>query len=383
MISSRNWSKSKSSRLVVRTLYLVGIFVLFGAGELFAAERAGWQAEWERVQAGAKKEGKVIVFGPPGAAARRGLSEGFEKSFPGIEVEYNGMTGSKASPRLLAERRAGRYLVDVHVGGTGSMLQSLLPAGALDPIPPALILPEVVDPKKWWLGKLEFSDTAGKYNLVFTTNVRTHVAVNPKLVKTGELKSYWDFLNPKWRGKIVMDDPTLSGPGQGTAKFFLIHPDLGKEYIRRLFTEQKITLLRNERQALEWVVRGDYLIVISPSELHTNELKSKGLSIELVRGEQFKESSTLNVGFGSVALMNRAPHPNAARLYLNWLLSKEGQTDWSRASSYPSRRLDVPRDHLNPESLPQEGKSYLPTYREEYFRYNDEAEAFIIELLKR
>jgi ABC-type Fe3+ transport system substrate-binding protein len=81
--------------------------------------------------------------------------------------------------------------------------------------------------------------------------------------------------------------------------------------------------------------------------------------------------------------MNRAPHPNAARLYLNWLLSKEGQTDWSRASSYPSRRLDGPRDHLNPESLPQEGKSYLPTYKEEYFKYNDEAEALIIELLKR
>jgi iron(III) transport system substrate-binding protein len=361
----------------------LGVLGLFHPDRIWAAERSGWQAEWEQAVAAARKEGKVVVFGPPGAAARRGLTEGFEKSFAGIEVEYNGMTGSKASPRLLAERRAGRYLVDIHVGGTGSMLQSLLPSGALDPIPPALILPEVTDAKKWWLGRLEFADTAGKYNLVFTTNVRTHVAVNPKLVKKEELKSYWDFLDPKWRGKIVMDDPTLSGPGQGTAKFFLIHPDLGKEYIRRLFTEQKITLLRNERQALEWLVRGDYLVAISPSELQTNDMKSKGLPIELVRGEQFKESSTLNVGFGSVALINRAPHPNAAKVYLNWLLSKEGQTEWSRASSYPSRRLDVPRDHLTPESLPQDGKSYLPTYKEEYFRYNDEAEALIRDLLKR
>jgi hypothetical protein len=57
--------------------------------------------------------------------------------------------------------------------------------------------------------------------------------------------------------------------------------------------------------------------------------------------------------------------------------------DWSRASGYPSRLLDVPRDHLSPESIPQEGKSYLPTYKEEYFRYNDEVEDFIRELLKR
>jgi ABC-type Fe3+ transport system substrate-binding protein len=362
---------------------LIGVVSLFQGVPVRAAERPGWQAEWERVLTAARKEGKVVVFGPPGAAARKALTEGFQKSFAGIEVEYSGMTGSKASPRLLAERRAGSYLVDVHVGGTGTMLQSLLPAGALDPIEPVLILPEVIDPKKWWQGKLEFADTAGKYNLIFTTNVRTHVAVNPKLVKRDELKSYWDFLNPKWRAKIVMDDPTLSGPGQGTAKFFLIHPTLGREFIRRLFTEQKVTLVRNERQLLEWIVRGDYLIAISPSELNTNDLTAKGLPIELVRSDQFKEGSTLNAGFGSVARMNRAPHPNAARVYLNWLLSKDGQTEWSRGSGYPSRRLDVPRDHVSPESLPREGKSYLPTYKEEYFRYNDEVEAFIRELLKR
>lgn len=371
-------------RAVVSTVSIFVGAVSFFPGRVFpAAERPGWQAEWDRVLAAARKEGKVVVFGPPGAAARRALTEDFQKSFAGIEVEYTGITGSKLSPRILAERRAGQYLVDVHVGGTGTIVQSLLPERALDPVEPALILPDVLDPRKWWEGRLEFADSAGKYNLIFTTNVRTHIAVNPKSVNKEELLSYWDLLDPKWRGKIVMDDPTLSGPGQGTAKFFLIHPSLGKEFIRRFFTEQKITLVRNERQMLEWIVRGDYLIAVSPSELHTTELKAKGLPIELIRGNHFKESSSLNVGFGSVTLMNRAPHPHAAKAYLNWLLSRAGQTDWSKGSGYPSRRLDVPRDHIDPDVLPEEGKTYLPTYKEEYFRYNDEVEALIKDLLKR
>jgi iron(III) transport system substrate-binding protein len=362
-------------------LWLVVCVVFVPA--VYAQPKSGWQVEWEKIVAAAKKEGKVVVLGPPGAADRRVLTEGFQRSFPGIDVEYTGASGFQIVPRLTGERKAGQYLADVHVGNPGSILASMLSAGMLDPIKPALLLPEVTDPSKWWEGDLEFSDQAGKYNLVFSTDVRTHVVINPKLVKREELNSYWDLLQPKWSGGIVMKDPTVRGPGQGTVLFWYIHPALGKSFIQRFFTEQKVNISNNDRQLLEWVAREQYPVAIGHSTNLATEFTRKGLSIEELRSEQFKEGSNLNAGFGSVVLINRAPHPNAAKVYLNWLLSKDGQTEWSRGSGYPSRRLDVPRDHLDPLKLPKEGVSYQKQYKEEYVRLQDEVSPFLETLLKR
>jgi iron(III) transport system substrate-binding protein len=364
--------------------FFCGLLIFFCHGSLsFAQSTPDWKVEWEKVQAAAKKEGKVVVWGPPGAEARKALSEGFQKSFPAIEVEYTGASGSKVAPRLIAERRSGQYLVDIHIGGTTTMLESLLDSRVLDPIPPALILPEVIDPRRWWQGRLDFSDREGKYNLVFSTNVKTPVAINPQLTKKDLLRSYWDLLSPQWSGKIAMRDPLTAGPGLATATFWYAQPGLAKEFIHKFFTQQKVVFSRDDRQMLEWVARGEHLIAVAPSELQATGLRSKGLPIELVRAEQFKESSYLTAGFGSVVLINRAPHPQASRAYLNWLLSREGQTEWSRSSGYVSRRLDVARDHLDPALIPQEGVSYQPNYKEEYVRLREEILLLLEGVLKR
>jgi iron(III) transport system substrate-binding protein len=253
----------------------------------------------------------------------------------------------------------------------------------LDPIRPALILPEVVDPSKWWEGGLEFADDAGRHNIVFSTDIRTHVVANPKTVKKEEMRSYWNLLDSKWAGKIVMKDPTVRGPGGGTVLFWYIHPALGKEFIRRFFTEQKVTISNNDRQILEWVAQDRYAIGVGHSTNMATDFVRKGLSIEELRSELFKEGSNLNAGFGTVVLVNQAPHPNAAKVYLNWLLSKEGQTDWSVGSGYPSRRLDVPKDHLDPLKLPKEGVSYQKQYKEEYTRLQDEVNDFVGKLIRK
>jgi iron(III) transport system substrate-binding protein len=286
-------------------------------------------------------------------------------------------------PRLQAERRARRFLADIHVGNPGSILTSMLPGGMLDPIKPALLLPEVLDGKKWWEGALEYADQAERYNIVFSTDVRTHMVVNPKLVKKETLRSYWDLLDPGWAGKIVMKDPLVRGPGGGTVLFWYISSGLGKDFIRRFFTEQKTLVSNNDRQILEWVAREQYAIGVGHSTNLATDFTRRGLAIEELRGEHFKEGSNLNAGFGTVVLINRAPHPNAAKVYLNWLLSKEGQTDWTMGSGYPSRRLDVPRDHLDPLKLPKDGVAYQKQYKEEYTRLQDEVNEFVGRLLKR
>lgn len=354
-------------------------FALFLASS--GAQAQSWKSEWEKTVAAATKEGKLVLWGPPGANVRAAYAEGFQKAFPGIEVDYTGATGSKQGPRLLAERRAAIYTVDILTQGTTTMLQTLMPQNVLDPMLPALMLPEVTNTKNWLENKLEFSDDEGKYNLVFASYVKTPIAINPKLVNLKEIRSYWDLLNPKWSGKIAMKDPTRPGPGLATATFWYAESGLGPDFIRKFFGEQKVVRSDDDRQLLEWLVLGKYSIIIAPSEFTATALKAKGLPVDLVGGDHFKEGSYLTAGNGSVALINRAPHPNAAKVFLNWLLTREGQTLMTQGLGYASRRLDVTREHLEPMVVPKEGGKYQPNYKEQYVNMKGKILALLQEVL--
>jgi hypothetical protein len=113
-----------------------------------------WQAEWDKTVKAARNEGRVTVYG----AATQGflaLNAGvFQKRFPEIQVVTVG--GDRTHPRIMAERRAGKYLADVVVGGT-STTYALYLARALDPLRDAMILPEVLDESKWWRGRHHFT----------------------------------------------------------------------------------------------------------------------------------------------------------------------------------------------------------------------------------
>ncbi len=375
-MSQNRWRSSIQARWV----WALGLALLLVSS---GAEAQSSKLEWEKTVAAATKEGKLVLWGPPGSNVRAAYAEGFQKAFPGIEVDYTGASGSKQGPRMLAERRAGIYSVDILTQGTTTMLGTLMPQNALDPIPPALILPEVTNPKNWLQNKLEYSDDEGKYNLVFASYVKTPIAINPKLVNLQEIRSYWDLLNPKWTGKIAMKDPTNPGPGLATATFWYAEPGLGPDFVRKLFGTQKIVHSDDDRQLLEWLVQGRYAIIIAPSEFTATGLKAKGLPVDLVGAEHFKEGSYLTSGNGSVALINRAPHPNAAKVFLNWLLTREGQTLMTQALGYASRRLDVTREHLDPIVVPKQGSKYQASYKEEYVNMKGKILALLQEVLAR
>jgi iron(III) transport system substrate-binding protein len=303
-----------------------------------AQAQGGWQKEWERLVAEAKKEGQLTLMGPAGAEIRRAITEPFQKKY-GIQVEYLSGRASDFGPRILTERRAGRYLWDIVMGGTTTILESLVPAGAADPIKPALIHPEVADPKYWRDGRFDFSDNAQTYNFVFMATPKVILAYNKDMVNPDELHSYKDLLSPKWREKIASDDPKTAGSGQATFLFFYMNPELGEPFIRDL-AKQDLRFIRDHRQRAEWVAHGKIPLMISPSETVTAPLIKRGLPIGMMR--PLKEGTYLTASTGSAILMNRAAHPNAAKLYLNWLLSKEGQTAWVDTTGTLTRRLDVP-----------------------------------------
>ena len=117
------------------------------------------RAEWNRTLKAAEAEGKFALVHGGGAssAMQRLFKEGFSKQFPKIKVEFIVAGGRSIAPRVLSERRAGRFGWDVYIGGTTTALRLLMPAGAFDPVAPALILPEVTDPKKWFGGKIDYA----------------------------------------------------------------------------------------------------------------------------------------------------------------------------------------------------------------------------------
>jgi len=317
--------------------------------------KAAWEEEWSRTVEAAKKEGKVVVAGQSGSDRRQALSEGFEKQY-GITVEYVG-DGTTLAERIRTERAAGQYQWDLLIGGFNTPLDVLRPVGALDPIEPALIMPDAKDLKNWRGGKLTFADE-GRLALRMVGTAGEAIHVNTKVVKPEDFTSYRDLLNPKWKGKMLAFDPATRGPGQLKFLFFYVSPDLGPDFIRQL-ARQDMTITRDEESALKWLIAEQYSICIGCSTALSLKLIEAGLPLKLVGPERFKEGTYLSPGWANVSLINRAPHPNAAKVYLNWLLSRDAQTAVARAGNYASLRLDVPTDHLDSWAVPKEGMKII------------------------
>jgi len=316
-------------------------------------------AEWDEAVKAAKKEGRVSVKGPPGAKVRRALTSGFQKAFPGIRVEYGGGRGGELAAKIIRERRAGIYTTDVWIGGFGTQLSLLRPQGVQDPIRPALILPEVKDPKNWRDNRLEFADNDGKYAFVFVNQSGTILAYNTELVKAKDVpKSLKELLDPKWKGKIIASDPTASGPGRAT--FTWLYKNEGPEYIRAL-GKQKIVFTRDRRSQADQIARGSYLLGIAVSNVDAKPFIDAGAPLQMVWN--VKEGSYASASYGGLALVNRAPHPNAAKVYINWVLGKEGQTLLANAAGWVSRRRDVPA--LDPAMELKPGVKYFRIYTED------------------
>jgi iron(III) transport system substrate-binding protein len=350
-----------------------------GSGEAASAlpgTTADPAAEWDQVVAAARREGKISIMSTAGTDLRDGLITGFSRRYPEIQVEFAGAPGGALAAKLLTEREAGLHSVDLFIHGTTTIITTLIPAGAVDPITPFLVGPDVRDPSPWLGGRFDFADDAGQYNLVFTSGVKVPLVYNPQLVEGGEFRSYLDLLDPRWHGKLSMHDPRVAGPGLATASFLYAAPGLGEDYLRRLFAT-RVVFSKDDRQIMDWVARGQYPISLAPSETIASELIRRGLPLELIPAEALQESSYLTAAAGTVAVVNRAPHPNATKVYLNWLLGKEGQTDASRAIGHPSRRRDVPTDHLVKFLVPKEGAAYQENYKEPYVRLKDRLDDFL------
>jgi len=290
--------------------------------------------EWYNLVEAAKKEGKVTISLPASNEMKRQIEEQFKKRY-GIEVETYTARGSSAVRRMADEFKAGVRYFDVHIGGSSSIVSGMLDEGILEPIEPWLVLPEVKDPKQWWGGHL-WVDNAKRFVYSFQAYLSEVIWYNTELVKPNEIRSYDDFLNPKWKGKIGFLDPRTPGAGDSTWSF--IWQIKGEEYLKKLVA-QDLYLGRDQRLLAESLAKGRVAVMIGLSYYSYLPFLKAGLPIKTL--PRLKEGNYGTGGSGNLAIIKAPAHPNSTKVFVNWLLGREGQEVVSRTLGQATRRFDV------------------------------------------
>ncbi|MFI5266759.1 MAG: ABC transporter substrate-binding protein [Chloroflexota bacterium] len=348
-------------RNIVKWLASVAtIILLAGCGGSAAptSTPASGSAEWNSLLDAAKKEGKVVVKGPPTAAVRTDVVAAFKQRF-GIDMEYTGGQSGDAVTQLASERKAGQYTTDAILAGADSMYGQFYGQKMLDPILPALVLPDAKDASKWPNGKLWFADPEGQYVLRLNNSVTNSLQVNTDVIKPGAIKSWNDLLKPEYIGKIASFDPSVSGAGLSDASY--LTKALGQDYVKKLFVDQKVVFTRDHRELADWLARGKYPIVLSLREVEFRKLVSDKFPVAYVM-DLPEAPGYVSAGFGLLGLMNNSPHPNAAKVFVNWLASKDGMDVWSRAEDMVPARLDMDNSPYPKEQIPQAGRTYFDSF---------------------
>lgn len=313
-------------------------------------EKQPWQTEWDKIREAARKEKRLVVSGGAvGPEVRAGLTEALKKKFD-IEMELWTGRGAESVRKLEAERAAGIYSASAYLGGTTTPMIEMKPRGILDPLDKVLFLPEVVEGKNWRLFGLYF-DKAHTIAGGFMT-VSPYIYINTDLVNPSEVKTVDDLLNPRWKGKIAMNDPTTTGTGH--SRVWGLKMARGEDFLRRL-VEQKPVVSRDQRLLTEWIAQGKYAIGIAVPESVAGEFIKAGARMTAALAEE----ANITTGIGAVSLINRAAHPNAARVFLNWILTREGQSIFARLANHGSRRVDVDNEWLDPVFRPRQGLKYF------------------------
>ena len=326
-----------------------------------AQPRPDWKPEWETTQRAAQKEGRLVVYGPPGVDQQKLYTEIFQQTFPKIKVNYTPGRMSEIMSRIMAEQRAGMRQADLVLGGTDSLLGTLKEKGFLQPIRPVLVLPEILDTAAWFKGKLWFADKEDKFIPMWRAVPYTAACVNTNLVKPNELKSYWDLLQPRWKGKIVSQDLRV-GSARNQMYTLYARKDLGPEYLKRLYSEMDVTLSRNLPQIADWVAGGKFAIAIGGVDC--DDLAAKGLPVVPIHLEGV---AAVGAGTDPASWLASSPNTNAAKVFLNWILSRDGQTQFQKLTRENSLRVDIPKEGIvNPFSILDPKREYLFTGLEEY-----------------
>ena len=353
----RNLQPSRILLTMVLAFLISAVSSAGGAGE----PKSAAQAEWDRTVRAAEEEGALTIYMTQ--AFEPVFREAFQKKFPKIKVSAVTGRGFQLGQRVMSERRAEKHLVDFVITGNITPVRVFHKARILEPLKPLLFLPEVTNEALWFEGKHHYYDPENRYIFAFEGTPRSgELTYNTNLVNPNDIRSFEQLLEPKWKGKIVTIDPLVAGPISSAQILFYKHPELGPGFLQRLYGETGITIVRSDEQLMDWLSSGKFALGFGARDVDKAMLQ--GLPVKAFLPNHMKEGSSLATYNGTLSYFNRAPHPNAAKLAINWLLSKEGQSTWldynaRSAGQYDSLREDISKDKVSELGRRVKGGKYL------------------------
>jgi iron(III) transport system substrate-binding protein len=330
----------------LKVIFFASVLVMV----FFNMPRVWGQADHtKRLIEGSKKEGKLVWYTALSIQDAEVLTKRFEQAYPFIKIETLRLVTDALLTKILTETKAGVYNADVIEipGIAGNILKK---EGLFD----KYVSPE----SKAYPASMK--DSGGTWTSFF---IHTLVLVyNTQLVKKEDLpRTYEELINPKWQGKIVLRDEDFETFGM---MLKVMGREKGMNFLRRLGA-QGVDLRNSFTLAVQGVASGEIALGMNLYGTHTEEFKKRGAPVDWVPMEFVLTTVE------PLAVSARSPHPNAARLFVDFLLSKEAQTimrDRSRISSRP----DVPPD---PPELTR-GLKLIPTDLSLADQANDLAKEF-------
>ncbi|MGH7793472.1 MAG: ABC transporter substrate-binding protein [Candidatus Binatia bacterium] len=316
--------------LIPKTLASFAAFCLIASLALAQSK----PADWDKIVEAAKKEGKVVASIPPSSELRKGMEMAFTRRY-GIGVEFVPARGGAIVQRMVSEAKSGVHYFDLHIGGTESVVSGMLPENVLEPVQPFFILAEVKDPKQWWGGHI-WVDNAKRYIYNFVAYQTVSLWSNPNEYRPAEFKSFDDLLNPKLHGRIGISDPRTPGSGSSMWSYMLYIK--GEEYLKRLVA-QKLFITRDLRLLAESLAKGRIALTSGIGYSEFSPFIKANLPVTPLPVP--KEGLYASGGYGHLVILKNQPHPNATRVFVNWLLGRDGQEVFARAMGVGTRRLDI------------------------------------------